>query len=215
MSNIVAVVGIGPGVGMAVARRFGKEGFVIAGIARTPEKLVANVAELREAGLAAHAFPADAGDIDSLQAAFQDIETQLGAVDVLIYNASLLSEGPPSALDPQRVLAEWRVNTLGALVAVQAVLPAMQAADTGTILFTGGGLALNPYFQYASLAMGKASLRNLAYSLAGELEATGVFVGTVTIAGNVAYGTHFDPDLIAERYWEQHTQRHETEIIYR
>ncbi|NJL35119.1 MAG: short-chain dehydrogenase, partial [Chloroflexaceae bacterium] len=88
----------------------------------------------------------------------------------------------------------------------------------GTILFTGGGLALDPYAQYASLAIGKAGLRSLTYTLGAELEPQGIHVATVTIAGTVQPGTFFAPDLIAEQYWNLHTQAPGTwqrEIVYR
>jgi short-subunit dehydrogenase len=82
----------------------------------------------------------------------------------------------------------------------------MREQKKGTILFTGGGLALNPYPAYASLAIGKAAIRSLAFSLGGELEADNIQVATVTIFGMVKPDTHFDPDLIAEAYWTLHTQ---------
>jgi len=94
----------------------------------------------------------------------------------------------------------------------------MRASGKGTILFTGGGLALHPNPQVASLSVGKAAIRNLAYSLGAELELEGIQVATVTIAGYVKPGTHFDPDLIAETYWQLHTQKtgeRQREIVYK
>lgn len=106
----------------------------------------------------------------------------------------------------------------GALTAVQCVLPSMQAAGRGTIIFTGGGFALEPAADYASVSLGKAALRNLAFSLAHEMRGTAIHAGTVTICGMVKPGTHFDPNLIAETFVEFHKQPRDgfdTELMYR
>lgn len=216
--KICVVVGAGPGVGLAVAKRFGREGFQLALVARRAEALAQYTAELEQTGLAAYAFPADAADFASLAQALAQIKAQHGSPEVLVYNAALIKPEPPSTLPVENLTAAFRVNVAGALVCAQQVIPEMKARQRGTILFTGGGLALNPYPGYASLAASKAALRNLTYSLGADLEADGIQVATVTIAGFVQPGTHFDPDLIAEKYWELHCQppgQREREIVYR
>jgi short-subunit dehydrogenase len=109
-------------------------------------------------------------------------------------------------LDAEKLMQDFRVNVAGALVAAQQVIPHMKAQRQGTILFTGGGLALQPHPKYASIAVGKAGIRNLSFSLAAELESAGIHVATVTIAGIVRPGTALDPDRIAEEYWRLHVQ---------
>jgi short-subunit dehydrogenase len=202
---------------MAVARRFGREGFRLVLLARRAESLDALVAELAQEGIAAQSFTADAADAESLRQALGQVAAQLAPPDVLVYNAAVLRQGEPSVLDAAVFLDDMRVNVAGALVAAQAVLPQMRARRQGTILLTGGGLALAPAPPYASLAAGKAALRNLCYSLGAEVEPDGVHVATVTIAGFVQPGTHFDPAQIAEAYWTLHTQepgQWEREIVY-
>jgi short-subunit dehydrogenase len=202
---------------MAVARRFGREGFRLALLARRAEALDGYVAELAQEGIAAQGFTADAADAESLRQALGQVEAQLAPPDVLVYNAAVLRESVPSALDAALLLDDMRVNVAGALVAAQAVLPQMRARQRGTILLTGGGLALSPAPPYAALAAGKAALRNLCYSLGAEVESEGVHVAMVTIAGFVQPGSHFDPDRIAEAYWTLHTQapgQWEREIVY-
>ena len=90
-----------------------------------------------------------------------------------------------------------RVNFIAATQLTALVAPAMRASRTGSLLFTGGGAALNPYPGLSSLCAGKAALRMWALTLAEELAGTGVRVGTVTVYGRVARGTPFDPDNIA------------------
>ncbi len=217
-NGVCAVVGAGPGVSLAVARRFAREGYTPTLVARTPAKLAGYVADLQAAGFAAHGFAADASDSASLVTAFEQIKTTLDVPTVLIYNAALMRDQLPSMLPLATLLADFALNVGGALVAAQQVLPTMRARQQGTILFTGGGLALSPVPQYASLAMGKAALRNLTYTLGAEVASDNVQVATVTIAGMVQAGTYFDPDRIAEAFWTLHTQpatQREHEIIYR
>lgn len=217
-SKVCVVVGSGPGVGLAVARRFAREGFRISLVARRPDALEEQAAELRRAGADVRSFPADAADFESLAGALRASTEQVGPAEVLVYNAAVLRQGMPSTLKPEDILEDFKVNVAGALACANQVIPHMRAQKRGTILFTGGGLALNPFPQYASLAIGKAGIRSLAYSLGGELEADGIQVGTVTICGFVKPGSHFDPDRIAEAYWTLHTQeagKREREIVYR
>jgi short-subunit dehydrogenase len=216
--KIAVVVGVGEGIGLAVARRFAREGFRLALVARRADALRGYVDVLTQNGAEAYPFAADAGDVESLVEAFGQIKATMGVSEVLIYNAAAVVSGVPSALDVQQLEVNFRVNVGGALIAAQQVIPEMVARKSGTILFTGGGLALNPNPNYAALAIGKAGLRSLAYSLSAELEPQGVHVATVTVAGFVQPGTHFDPDKIAEKYWELHTQpagSWEREIVYR
>ncbi|MDI1448721.1 SDR family NAD(P)-dependent oxidoreductase [Polyangium sp. 6x1] len=215
---VIAVVGAGPGVGLAVARRFAREGFLAALIARRPEALDEYVEGLQRGGAEAYGFPADAADETSLRQAFADIEARLGAPSVLVYNAAVLKQNRLSEVPIQDLLYDFRINVAGAVVAVQAVLPRMRAQKKGTILLTGGGLALTPFPTHASLAIGKAAIRNLTFSLGAEVEPDGIQVATVTICGFVKPGTHFDPDRIADAYWTLHTQepgKREREIVYK
>jgi NAD(P)-dependent dehydrogenase (short-subunit alcohol dehydrogenase family) len=215
---VCAIVGFGPGVSLGVARAFAQEGYRLAAVARSLDKLNANLEPLRQAGYSVSPFRADAGNAAELAEAFAQIRSQLGDPEVLVYNAVTFHPGRPSALTPEQLTADFQVNVVGALVAVQQVLPAMQAQSKGTILLTGGGLALNPWTDVSSLAIGKAGIRNLAFSLAQELAPAGIHVGTVTICGTVEPGTHFDPDAIAQAYLKLHQQTpdsFETEVVYR
>ncbi|MCC6552137.1 MAG: SDR family NAD(P)-dependent oxidoreductase [Polyangiaceae bacterium] len=205
-SGVCAVVGAGPGLGLAIARRFGREGFRVALLARSEEKLAGQRDELAAAGIEARAFAADAGSAASLARAFERVRGELGDPSVLAYNAAAVHPAPPSALDPELLIQDLRINVAGALVSAQAVLPAMRARRSGTILFTGGGLALEPFPPVSSLSVGKAGIRSLALSLSKELEPEGIHAATVTVCGFIKPGTRFDPDLIAEEFWNLHAQ---------
>lgn len=202
---------------MGVARAFGNEGYTLALLARNATKLEANSQELRQTGYAVHTIAADAGNQDSLISAFDHIRAELGDPEVLIYNAAAFTPGKPSSISFEQLIADFQVNVAGALVAAQQVIPSMKTNRDGTILLTGGGLALNPFADASSLAIGKAGIRSLAFSLAQELTGTGIRVGTVTICGTVQPRTHFDPDAIAQSYIALHKQAPgtETEVIYK
>jgi len=181
---------MGPGVSHAIARRFAREGYSIAMIARRIETLDAYMAEFHENGREACGFAADAGNEVSLREAFSAIDETMGASEVLVYNAYRMKASPLLKLSPAEMVGDFRVNVAGALIAVQEVFAGMQALRRGTILLTGGGLALdegvkNAMHGVASLAVGKAGLRSLTMSLAKELEPGGIHVATVTICGTV------------------------------
>lgn len=203
---VCTIVGAGPGIGLSVAKRFAKGGFRIALIARRMDKLQEYKTELTRQGADAHIFNGDAGDFESLIQAFNNISSTLGDTHVLVYNAAVRRSSLPSECSPARLLDDFKVNVGGALQSAQLIIPAMKEAKKGTILFTGGGLALEPLPQFASTAIGKAGIRSLAHTLYGELLTQGVHVATVTICGIVKPGTKFDPDLIAEEYWKLHQQ---------
>jgi NAD(P)-dependent dehydrogenase (short-subunit alcohol dehydrogenase family) len=196
---VCAVIGIGPGLGAALARRFADGGFTVLGLARDPRKIAA------EAGVIPRRV--DAADIAGLADALDEGAVAAGGqIDVLIYNVyrATMAPGGPSLLDPDNMVADFRVNVAGALAAARAVLPGMRKSGRGTILFTGGGLALDPT---ASLAIGKAGLRSLALTLHAELAPLGIHAATVTIAGQIQPGTAFAPDRIAEVFWALHADQ--------
>ncbi|RAS77278.1 SDR family NAD(P)-dependent oxidoreductase [Priestia endophytica] len=212
--KLIVVVGAGPGVGNNVAKKFGDNNFRVVLVSRNENALDQYVKELRSEGIETYAVAADAARPASLTAAFEQIKKKYGTTDVLVYNAAVLKGGQPTSLTAESLLSHYQVDVASALHSALQVIPEQVAQNMGTILFTGGGFALQPMAVYASVSIGKAALRALAFTLAEELKPQGVFVGTVTIAGNVAPNTHFAPELIAEKYWELYKKREEHEIVY-
>ncbi len=202
------VAGVGPGGGAAVARRFAADGFRLALIARRRTELDAIAREVTGAGGEAAGYAADLCDLAAVKSAFDQIAADLGPSEVLIYNAARWHEQPAMSLDPMTFNWDIALCSTGALACAQHVYPAMKAAGRGSIIFTGGGLALYPEYgaDVSSLTAGKSALRGLTYAMAKELEADGIHVATVTIAGTVKLGTAFDPDRIADEYLALHRQ---------
>jgi short-subunit dehydrogenase len=216
LAKVCAVVGVGPGLGNALCRRFGQEGFEIAMIARSLEGLEPLRQTLHNEGIRAHAFTADAGDSASLRQAFDDIGARLGAPEILIYNVSTVHPAYPSELSEKAFLSDLQVNVVGALTAAKLVLPAMVERNLGTLLLTGSGAGVRPWADHASLSVGKAALRMLALNLAAELNDTSVYVATVTIRGGIGQDERFAPERLAEVFWQAHQEQDQaqSEIVY-
>lgn len=212
--SLIVIVGAGPGVSAGIARKFGSNNFKVVLIARRQESLDKQVAELQKKNIEAHGITADATELDSITTTFDKLKKEYGVPDVLVYNAGANTINNPSELTQKDLLSDFSVNVAGALTTSQQVIPEMNERKNGTILFTGGMLALNPVVSRASAAISKAGLRNLVFTLSDELSTNGINVGTVTIGGAVEPGTFFDPDLIAEAYWELFTTPDKKEIIY-
>jgi short-subunit dehydrogenase len=212
---LIIIVGAGPGVSAGVAKKFGINGFRVVLVARTKTKLEQYASELDAFGVEAYGATADVSDTAALKSAFAQIKAKYGDAEVLVYNAFSSVHANPTVLSEQQLVDDFKVNVVGALTSAQQVIPAMIERKQGTILLTGGALALYPAALLTSLSIGKAGMRSLAFTLSDELAPHGIFVGTVTIAGLVKPGTFFDPDTIAESYWELYTQRDKKEILFK
>jgi len=198
----IIIVGAGPGIGLGVARAFGAAGFAVSLLARGQRHLDEATRSLTQAGTTVAPFIADAAQPESLRVAIEAALARFGAADALLYNVVSFSQGLPTTVDPATLTRDFNVNVVGALVAAQAVLPSMRRAGRGTLLFTGGGLAIHPDPAFASLGIGKGALRTLVMLLARELEGSGIRVSTLTIMGMVKSGSAFDPEGIGRAFLE-------------
>ena len=196
------LVGAGPGLGMAVARRFAVGGYRVTLVARSTDRLAGLAGSLADTGATISTIAADASDPDGLAARMRELYLGHGAPGVIIYNAVL---GAPDRLlssTAAHLQAAYTVDVIGAIVVAQVAAPAMRASGSGTILVTGGGFADHPIPALATVSLGKAALRSAATMLGADLGPDGIRVATLTIAGQIVAGTPFDPDRIAGRYWE-------------
>lgn len=211
----IVIVGAGKGMGNHIAEEFGRNDFRIVLMSRNQASLDSYVNEFADKGMEAYGITADAGNIDSLTNAFSQVRERFGAVDVLVYNTCILEGGKPTELSSAELMRHYQVDVASALHCALQVIPDMREKKSGTILFTGGGLALYPMPEYTCVSINKAALRALAVTLNAELGGEGIFTGVVTIMGNVAPNTHYDPGDIAKDYWKLYTERKETEIVFK
>ncbi|GAA6622404.1 SDR family oxidoreductase [Scytonema sp. NUACC26] len=217
MKPLCIIVGFGAGVGMGIADAFGKTGFQLGLIARNPSKYTDALQSLTNAGIEVSIAAADASNESSLTDAIAELQQKHGSAEVLIYNVVSPTFGKPTTLTATQLAQDFSVNVVGALVAVKAVLPAMRSRKQGSLLFTGGGWAHYPWDEASSISIGKAGLRSLALTLSQELADTGIRVGMVSIMGQVASGTPFDPNKIGEAFLElyrQPTDKFQPEILF-
>lgn len=198
------VIGAGPGIGLSVARRFAGIGMSVSAVARRRETLATVSGALAPLGVAVSGYVADAGQTDELQGALRAAINEHDVPEVVVYNAGLIQADAPGDLSPAEQTLAWSVNVLGALTTAVETMPLMAERGSGTFLITGGMPV--PVPSYLSLSLGKAGVRTLTTMLAEHYGPHGVHSATVTVAGAVAPGTAFDPDVIAEHYLRLHVQ---------
>ena len=221
----IAIVGAGPGMGLAISRTFGSRGFDVALIARTEEKLETLVDRLGQEGITAAAFPADVLDRASLTDALDAARARFGGIDVLEYSPAPhspvpgLSMAAPSeaTVDDLQPMIEY--GFYGAVTAARAVLPAMREAGAGTLLFTTGGGSVDPVPMLGSANAAQAALRNWAINLDRELAGTGVHAAHVVIdvwvgGGGPEGSPTATPEQIAPLYWDLHEKRDRSEAVF-
>jgi short-subunit dehydrogenase len=196
------LVGAGPGLGIAVARRFGDGGYRVTLVARSTDKLGDLAGSLAATGAQIDTIAADASDPEGLRARMAKLYNEPDAPGLIIYNAAM---GAPDRLltsSVEHLQMAYAVDVISAIVVTQVASSAMRAAGSGTIIVTGGGFADHPIPTLATLSLGKAALRSAATVMGADLEPDGIRVATLTIAGQIVAGTAFDPENIAKLYWE-------------
>jgi short-subunit dehydrogenase len=200
------IVGVGPGLGLALARTFADAGHPVALLARDTTRLETYADQLTTSSHPVGGYATDAGNPASLRRALHSAFADLGSPEVLVYNAAVLRPDTPTDGDDTGWANALAVDVLGAKVAAETVLPELRDGR-GSLLFTGGGLALQPAPEFASLSVGKAALRAYVQALHAHLTGTGVHATSVTIAGSIGGGEQrFDPAVLAQVYLDLHHQ---------
>lgn len=178
---IAVIAGAGPGNGQAIARRFADAGYVLALLGRNAEK----TQELAKKIPQAVGYGCDVSDSSEVSSVFSRIRSDLGAIDVLVFNAGSAIFADIETVTAEQFEASWRVNALGGLLCSQAVIPEMIARGTGHILFIGATASRRGGAQMAAFAPAKAAQRSLAESMARQLWPKGVHVALIIIDGIV------------------------------
>lgn len=222
-ARTVAVVGAGPQLGMSIARRFAREGFSVALLARAREPLERLAAALREEGLTAEAFPADVTDAENLSTALRQAEERFGRIDVMEFSPAPSADDmrvrpviEASGVTVESVVPEFDMYIRGGITAVRQVLPGMLSRGAGTIIFTtgaGSGPMIVP--QVSNVQIATAGLRNWALNLHASLADRGIYVAHMALAVAIGQGgPDAEADAIADAYWTLHVERSEPEYVY-
>ncbi len=208
MKKTVVLVGLGKsGLGEALIRQFHHEGFQIILLGRNESQLNKQIQTLKGIEIKYHI--ADLLDPGSISEAFASITK----IDVLIYNAVARRIENAKNLTREQVENDFSITVGGAISCVREAIPKMK--EHSAILVTGGGVALTPSVQNASMSLSKAALRNYVFSLGAELQEQGLFVGIITIQQSIKEATNYSPEKLAALYWNLYkNQPNQQEIIY-
>lgn len=214
------VVGVGPGLGAALARCFAGAGMDVAVAARKSGKLEGLVDEVEARGVRGRAVDCDVTDEQDVADLFRGVEVDLDRPDLVVYNAGAFVPAGIMEIEPADFERCWRVGCFGGFLVGQAAARRMTAPTRagvpgGTIVFTGATASLRGSARFANLAVGKFGLRALAQSMARELGPEGVHVAHVIVDGVIASErsggqteneSRLDPDAIAANYLMLHRQ---------
>jgi NAD(P)-dependent dehydrogenase (short-subunit alcohol dehydrogenase family) len=209
MSNpVLLVVGAGPGVGASLARRFGREGYDVALVARSQERLTALGEALQAEGVTTGWSSLDVTDADALAAAVERFGSHAGRLDVLHFNPSAFTHRDPLSLSPADLLADVGLGVAPLLTLVQAARPFLGAG--ARVVATGSQAADQPWHEAASLGVQKAGLRNLVRSIDATLRGDGIRATSLTVNGTLGESPAFSPDRVADALHAAVTQPEDT-----
>ncbi|MEV5177514.1 SDR family NAD(P)-dependent oxidoreductase [Streptomyces flaveolus] len=203
MSRVIAIFGAGSGLGTALARRFGNEGFRVALIARRADRLQTVVDELSAQGVEAAAFPTDLSDPAGARPVVDAIRQRFGRIDVVSYQP--LPGGtafvPAADLDASRLAPLVNLFLLTPVEIAHAVLPEMTERGDGGFIVTGGFTAADPQPYISGIGPAVSAVRNFVYSFNGEVAGSGVYAGVSTLAALIkdseSYAAMAPEDLAA------------------
>jgi NADP-dependent 3-hydroxy acid dehydrogenase YdfG len=178
--QVAVVTGAGRGIGRAIALALAREGARVALAARSNGELAAVAHELGQAGATAMAVPTDVRQEPSVESLVGRVLGEWQQVDVLVNAAGVATFAPvtDSKLDDwDQMLA---VNLRGTVLACRAVLPAMIARRTGTIISVGSVVTSRALPGSAAYTASKYGLLGFSRVLAEEMRPHGVRVGVIS-----------------------------------
>ncbi|MEX0151173.1 SDR family NAD(P)-dependent oxidoreductase [Microbacterium sp. LMI1-1-1.1] len=205
---VIAIIGAGSGLGAAVARRFGREGFSIALIARDLAKLDSIVAELGSEGVTAKAYSADVRVPAELEDALGRAAADLGPVSVLQYSPLPSRDylKPVLELTPELATEAVQFSLLGLISSVRAVLPAMRESGDGSIILINGGTSVKARAGFAGTSVAFPAESAYGEMLHEALADEGVRVAQLVIPGAIPrLQLPNGIDDVADRIWDLHT----------
>ena len=223
MRKVIAVLGAGPGLGLSIAHRFGREGFAVALVSRTDARHPAYLKELE--GIDAHAYAADVRKPEALRDVLAAITNDLGPIDTFYFGPVTADGGGPIPITDApaaAISAAFETVVRPAVDLVNAVLPDLLARNSGTILIPGGLSGKYPIPMLGALAPASAALRMYVLTLNAALKDTNVYAATLTIGGLIQGGDihttatrsypdvalpTLDPTKIADAAWTLYVDR--------
>ena len=214
MPKTLLIIGAGPGMSLATAERFGREGWHIVLAARNEKSLARLVSDLRERNVKARSILTDGGDLSSLRRIIREtaVENELAAI---LCNIGSVRPHPLSGLTDESIISILKSDIAGAFVTVQAAELAFDCKG-GAILIAGGGYAMYPDPDFPLMSAAKAAVRNFVQGYFPVLQAKGILLATLTICAAVKPGSK-EANEVADRYWnmvEQPLATTHWEVVY-
>jgi NADP-dependent 3-hydroxy acid dehydrogenase YdfG len=229
------ILGAGPGLGLSMARRFGREGYTPVLVSRSAARHESYLASLAEDGIDAEAFAADVRDQAQARSALDAITGRHGRIEFLYYGPATVDPAslPKPITETDRAAVHEAMSWVYPAIEVTGqVLPAMLQRGSGGLLFTGGLSAIHPMPALGALAVASAAVRNYALTLHAGLAGTGVYAGTLTIGGLIERGDIYrfvtsrreqfadagiaslNPDEIADAAWDLYAGGDQAEATF-
>jgi short-subunit dehydrogenase len=220
MQKTIVVCGYGPGISDAVANKFGGEGFQVALVARSADKLEGAREAFQTRGVKAAAFPTDLSDPKAAKDLVKRVTSELGPVTAIHWNAYSNTAGDVMTADATALRTGFDVSVTSLVLTVQAALVNLKAAK-GAILVTNGGFglfdpamdAMAVQWNSMGVAIANAAKHKLVGLLSEKFRADEITVGEVVVMGLVK-GTAWDtgnatvdPLTVADKFWEIYSQR--------
>lgn len=211
------VVGAGPGVGAATARRFAAEGHPVGLIARDSERLKELERSLSADGIEVVTATADVTDAPAVERSIAALSGHLGSVDTMLFSPRPSPSWIKPVLDTtaEDITAALALNVVAANNAVHAVLGPMLEKRSGSLLFTTGGAALEPHRDRAVSGIAYAAETVWVRMLHDALAPEGVLAAQLTIVGGIGADQRHHPDTVAEQLWRLYTDRNRPLVVLR
>lgn len=206
----VAIIGAGPGLGLATARRFGREGFSVALISRTQAHVDSLASTLSAEGVTARGYAANVRDAQALRQALDTAVVDLGPIEVLQYSPVPAREFMKPVLETtaEDLAGPVEQSVYGPAVAVQYVLPGLQQLGRGTVLFINGASAVTPNGNVAGTSVAFAGESAYGQMLHDALAPEGIHVAQLIIPRGIGGGEpDHEPEALAERIFTLHRDR--------
>jgi NAD(P)-dependent dehydrogenase (short-subunit alcohol dehydrogenase family) len=207
------IVGAGPGLGYALARRFARAGMSVAMAARNAERLDPFARALTlETHREVRAYGCDAANEPSGVRLLSLVARDMGTPHVVVYAVQGWHRGRAIEVEAHVFEECWRQNCLGAFVVAREAARRMAPLKRGTIVLVGSTSGIIGRADHLNLAIGKFGLRALAQVMSRELWPEGIHVVHVIIDADIAEdgtppdGSRSNPDDIAETIYALHRQ---------
>src|SRR5476651_154918 len=141
-AKVALIIGAGDSTGGAIAKRFAAEGYIVCVTRRDAEKLQPLVDSIRDSGGVAHGFASDARKEEDVIALIEQIETQIGPIEVMVFNIG--ANVPCSILEEtaRKYFKIWEMACFSGFLNAREVAKRMATRQRGTIIFTGATAGL-------------------------------------------------------------------------